>query len=264
MRFFAVVVFFEADFFIGYNIAKMAQPSQPKKTDLKLQTYLAHAGIASRRQAEVLIDRGLVQVNGRRATIGQRVTPGKDRVLYKGKLVGAQTPHLYFLVDKPVGVVSTTRDELGRPTVLSLLPTEFKRTRLYPVGRLDADSQGLMLLTNDGDITHRLTHPSFVMRKTYQVELDRVPSEKALDHLRKGVKLTDGFTQPAEVEQLPHKPRWLHITIHEGRNRQVRRMLRRVGYNVHTLIRTTFGPFTLEQLQGKTFIQLNAIDVTQL
>lgn len=242
----------------------MSPVSQPKSpSGLKLQTFLAHAGIASRRQAEKLIEQGLIRVNGRRATIGQRIDPARDRVLYKGNVVKPISTHLYFLVNKPVGVVSTTNDELSRPTVLTLLPPHVRRERLYPVGRLDVDSQGLLLVTNDGELTHRLTHPSFHIAKTYHVQLDREPSEKALEHLRRGVKLTDGLTQPADVQMLPAKGRsWVQITIHEGRNRQVRRMLRRVGYDVRTLLRTRFGPFSLEQLQDKPYLQIERKDIS--
>src|SRR5690606_3699972 len=152
---------------------------------------------------EKLIERGLVMVNGKRASIGQRINPEKDKVTFRGQQVDKPEIPRYFLVNKPIGVVSTTKDELGRKTVLDILPREVKTVRLYPVGRLDYESQGLMLLTNDGDIAHHLTHPSFQIPKKYYVELDRQPSDKAIEHLRKGVKLSDGFTQPAEVALLP-------------------------------------------------------------
>lgn len=235
------------------------------KTDIKLQAALAHAGIASRRQAEVLIERGLVKVNGRRAVIGQRVIPGKDRIEYKGRKITTAEPLAYVLLNKPLDVVSTTKDELGRRTVLSLLPPSLRKVRLYPVGRLDHDSQGLMLLTNDGELAHRLTHPSFEVPKMYYVKLDRPPTDKAVEHLRRGVKLTDGFTQPAEVELLPERgTAWLSIVIHEGRNRQVRRMMERVGYQVVELTRVTFGILSLKQLGHQQYQQLTPNMVKEL
>lgn len=229
-----------------------------KSNSLKLQAFLAHAGIASRRQAEVLIREQKITVNGQPATIGQRIIPGTDLVRYQGKVIELSEPPLYVLVHKPAGLVSTTSDELGRATVLSLLPAELRTHRLYPVGRLDQDSQGLLLLTNDGDLAYRLTHPKFKVKKTYLCKLDRSPTQKALEVMRRGVRLTDGKTAPAKVTQVDDPmwdkwldddtDRWYSVTIHEGRNRQVRRMWERVGYNVEKLVRVSMGPLTLDQL----------------
>jgi 23S rRNA pseudouridine2605 synthase len=240
-------------------VTKMTQHSQATKSGVKIHAFLAHAGLASRREAEKLIEQGLVSVNGQRAEIGQRINPGHDKVVFRGQPVGATENFRYFLVNKPVEVVSTTSDELGRQTVLDLLPANLKTVRLYPVGRLDHDSQGLMLITNDGNLAHRLTHPSFKINKLYYAQLELVPTDKALDHLRRGVKLKDGFTQPVEVELLPERgDRWVSIQLHEGRNRQVRRMMERVGYEVTHLIRVTFGPFSLKDLHGKPYLELTA------
>lgn len=236
-------------------------------TTIKLQKYLAHAGVASRRQAEEYIAEGRVTVNGNTATLGERVDPEKDLITFDGHPVGTQETLQYFLVYKPPGIVSTTSDELGRPGVLSLLPKEVtQHIRLFPVGRLDRDSEGLLLLTNDGDLTYRLTHPKHHISKTYQVLIDREPTDKAIDHLESGVKLKEGMTAPLEVIMLEMEgtQQWLQLTIHEGRNRQVRRMLERVGYDTVRLVRIEMGPFSLEQLEGKPYKELSAETVAEL
>jgi pseudouridine synthase len=231
---------------------------------IKLHAFMAHQGVASRREAEKLIDQGAVLVNGEIAHVGQRIDPMKDEVIFKGKIITSQeTEKRYFLVNKPVGVVSTTEDELGRPTVLKLLPKSLAQLRLYPVGRLDQDSQGLMLLTNDGDLTFWLTHPSHEVYKTYQVRVTSHPSSKALDHLRRGVKLKEGYTQPAQVEVLDEDTTTtlLEIKISEGKHRQVRRMMDRVGYPVITLKRTAIGPLHLDQLDGQQVLEVTAEEI---
>lgn len=227
---------------------------------IKIHVFLAHAGIASRRDAEQLVAEGKVTVNGKKAIIGQRVGLN-DKVLLGDTHVIPIKLHRYFLVNKPVGYVSTTQDEHGRKTVLDLIPK--LNERLYPVGRLDRDSEGLLLLTNDGLMANTLTHPKFGIVKTYQVQVKGYPSKKALDHLRRGVKLQDGYTAPAEVELLSKEDStsWLEIKISEGRNRQIRRMTERVGYVTIQLIRTEFGPFSLDQLDGRDWIEIDSTDV---
>lgn len=230
---------------------------------IKLHKFLADAGVASRRKAEELIANGQVNVNGHPAHIGQRVDPKVDIVTCHGKKIKPALLHYYILVNKPIGVVSTTQDELGRKTVLSLIPPNLLRQlgRLYPVGRLDLESEGLMLLTNDGELTHQVTHPKFQIAKTYHVQIDRYPSRRAVDHLRRGVKLKEGFTKPADVEILHDHANqdeiWLSVNIIEGRNHQVRRMLERVGYDVKTLIRVQLGPWRLEQLNHQPFLDIS-------
>ncbi len=239
----------------------MPTPSHPHP---KLHAYIAHQGYCSRRQAEELIAQGKVTVNGKKAIIGQRVDPQIDHIFIQGKPLNqtSATNLEYYLIYKPASVVATTSDELHRRTVLDLVPET--STRLYPVGRLDKNSEGLMLLTNDGALTQQLTHPSFETHKTYAVQVDRQLTTKAIEHLEKGVKLKEGYTQPAEVEIVEIKDllnqypilkadmndgtEWLNVTIHEGRNHQVRRMLERVGYPVLRLIRLEMGPFSLKQL----------------
>ncbi|HEX7017859.1 MAG TPA: pseudouridine synthase [Patescibacteria group bacterium] len=232
---------------------------------VKLHAYIAQQGVASRRKAEELISQGKVTVNGQVAVIGQRIDPTKDKISVNGRPLAAgdtqTTKNVYYLVYKPVGYVSTTSDELGRKTVLDLLPKSATRTRLYPVGRLDVESEGLMLLTNDGELTNKLTHPSYNVPKTYQVLVKGIPTPKALDHLRKGVKLVDGFIEADELEVLRHEKgnTWLEITIHSGKNRIVRRMMRRVGYDVIRLIRTRVGDLTLAQLENQKVKQLPSV-----
>lgn len=231
---------------------------------IKLQKYLAQAGISSRRKAEEAIIAGKVSVNGQPAHIGQRIDPNQDKITFEGREITQDVILRYFLVYKPVGYVSTTSDELNRTTVLSLLPKTSER--LYPVGRLDLDSEGLMLLTNDGRLTQELTHPSREIPKTYKVLISGIPTTKALNHLHRGVRLKEGYTQPAEVEVLNHENNntWLEITIHEGMHRQVRRMLERVGYDTIKLIRTKLGPFTLEMLENREVKELTAHEVNEL
>lgn len=228
--------------------------SSPSPPSVKLQKLLAQAGVASRREAEKLIVAGRVRVNNQPAHLGQRVIPGRDELYLDGKVIKSETKLSYFLVNKPVGLVSTTQDELGRQTVLELLPPSKRASlgRLYPVGRLDLQSQGLMLLTNDGALTQRLTHPRYRLRKTYQVQLDREPSRPALGRLSRGVKLKDGYVELDEWHRLDHGEgeSWFSLTVHEGRHQLIRRLWRQLGYEVKTLIRVQLGPFHLDQLAG--------------
>ena len=228
----------------------------------KIHAYLAHCGVASRRRAEELVSQGKVTINGIKAIIGQRINPENDIVAVDGKPLRNTVKSMYFLLHKPAGYVSTTNDELGRPTVLSLLPKALLKQvgRLYPVGRLDIDSEGLLLLTNDGALAQKLTHPSFEVTKTYHVQLDRQPSGKALSHLHRGVKLKDGLAMVDSIDPLhenhPIDQVWFSLTVHEGRNRLIRRLWERLGYDVKRLIRVSFGEFSLDQLRGKRWIQV--------
>lgn len=225
---------------------------------VKIHAYLASLGVASRRKAEQMVSEGKVKVNGEVAHIGQRVTPGKDKVDVQGLELNDQEL-VYFLVNKPIGIISTTDDEHGRKTVLDLLPAEITtKYRLFPVGRLDKDSRGLVLLTNDGELTYQLTHPSQHHLKVYEVLLRGIPSTKALDHLKRGVKLKEGYIKPDNVNILGHEGgnTWLEITLHEGRYHQIRRMMSRIGYDVLELIRTKLGDYNLEMLDGKVYKQV--------
>jgi pseudouridine synthase len=231
----------------------MTQEQSPGE---RLSRYLAHAGIASRRHAEELIAAGRVQVNGVTVTTqGTRINPDTEIVLVDGKPVRSTTKNVYLLLHKPVGYVTTAYDPQGRPTVLDLLPAELRALRVYPVGRLDIDTSGLLLLTNDGDFALRLTHPRYSMQKHYQALVQGCLSESALSALRSGITITEDKgrsyeTAPAQVSLLRKVGTdcWLSLTIHEGRKRQVRRMLAAVGHPVLELIRVGIGPLELGDL----------------
>jgi 23S rRNA pseudouridine2605 synthase len=205
----------------------------------RLQKVLARVGLGSRRACEELIADGRVTVNGERAVLGQRVDPGADRVELDGVALPVLPGLVHYVLNKPVGVLTTADDPQGRRTVVALVPDD---PRVFPVGRLDADSEGLLVLTNDGDLAQRLTHPSFGVEKEYLAEVDGVPSAGALRTLRQGVELDDGMTAPATVGVVA--PGVLRIVIHEGRNRQIRRMTEAVGHPVRRLVRTRIGPLT--------------------
>jgi len=226
---------------------------------IRLQKVLAQAGLGSRRTCEQLIERRRVRVNGAVATLGRRVDPETDVVEVDGAQIGVRPGLVHYLLHKPPGVITTADDPQGRPVVVDLVPPE---PRVFPVGRLDADSEGLLLLTNDGDLTHRLTHPSFGVDKEYLVEVDGEPSRGALARLRDGVDLEDGRTAPAKVAQLDG--RLLRITIHEGRNRQVRRMCEAVGHPVVRLVRTRIGPITDRSLKPGEWRALTQDEVRAL
>jgi 23S rRNA pseudouridine2605 synthase len=203
----------------------------------RLQKVLAQAGLGSRRACEQLVAAGRVRVNGRVATLGDRADPEHDRVEVDGVVIGVRPGLVHYLLNKPQGVVTTASDPQGRPTVLGLVPSE---PRVFPVGRLDSDTEGLLLLTNDGDLAHRLTHPSFGIDKEYLANVEGSPTRGAVRRLREGVELDDGPTAPARVSVVGDH--LLRITIHEGRNRQVRRMCEAVGYPVRRLVRLRVGP----------------------
>ena len=202
----------------------------------RLQKVLAAAGMGSRRACEELIAAGRVLVNGEVAELGRRVDVASDQVVVDGVPIATRPGLVYYLLNKPAGVVSTASDPQGRPTVVELVPSE---PRVYPVGRLDATTEGLLLLTNDGELAHRLTHPSFGIEKEYLVHVQGQPRPAAIRRLRDGVELDDGMTAPAQVSQV--EPGVLRIIIHEGRNRQVRRMAEAVGHPVRRLVRTRIG-----------------------
>ena len=214
--------------------------------------------MASRRAADDMIASGSVRVNGERPpAAGLEIDPDVDRVTVDGRPVKPATSHRYLMLNKPLGVIATVSDESSRATVLDVVGEEGKHGhRLFPVGRLDADSTGLLLLTDDGAIAYRLTHPRFKVAKEYEVVVAGVPSSTQLKALREGVRLDDVTTAPAEVEMLRATKgdrdsgrAELRIVIHEGRNRQVRRMMQAIGHNVLSLRRTAFGPLKLGRLK---------------
>jgi 23S rRNA pseudouridine2605 synthase len=228
---------------------------------MRLTKFIANSGVCSRRAAEGMILDGRVTVAGQVVTDPARDVDAGSGVAVDGEAVGAVAQELVvYAVHKPAGVVSTARDPQGRPTVVSLVPTP---QRLYPVGRLDADTTGLILLTNDGDLAHRLTHPSFEVDKTYRAVVGGGPvREAAIRALRAGVELEDGVTAPARVSRLA--PDTLEITIHEGRKRQVKRMCQHVGHRVTQLQRVRFGPLRLGDLPPGAHRRLSATEISLL
>ena len=229
---------------------------------MRLAKFLATAGVASRRAAEEIVRAQRVTINGETVTDPARDVGEDDRVTVDGAPVRAEAERAVYVVNKPAGVVSTARDPQRRPTVVSLVPST---VRLYPVGRLDIDTTGLILLTNDGDLAHRLTHPSFEVPRTYRAVVTRAPvSERALRALRNGVELEDGRTAPARVRRLGRDRDVLELTIHEGRNRQVKRMCEAVGHPVRSLERVAFGPLTLGSLAAGAHRRLSGAEVDAL
>jgi 23S rRNA pseudouridine2605 synthase len=228
---------------------------------VRLAKYLAHAGVASRRTSEEIVFAGRVTVGGEPVRDPARDVDGSLSVEVDGKPVRVSTgQRAVYAVNKPRGVVSTASDPQGRPTIVSLVPSA---RRLYPVGRLDVDTTGLILLTDDGALAHRLTHPSFEVPRTYHAKVRRAPvREDALRALREGVELDDGRTAPARVKRLGADR--VELTIHEGRKRQVRRMLEAVGHPVVSLERVRFGPLWLGGLEEGRHRRLTAPEVEKL
>jgi 23S rRNA pseudouridine2605 synthase len=232
---------------------------------MRLAKHLAHAGVASRRAAEALIAEGRVRVGGEVVTDPARDVDGSEGIAVDGRPVGP-TAHdrVVYALNKPAGVVSTARDTHGRRTVVDLVPDA--GTRLYPVGRLDADTTGLLLLTDDGDLAHRLTHPRFEVPKTYRARVGGGPiSDRALARLREGVDLEDGRTAPARVRRIAGgRGSYLELVLREGRKRQVRRMCEAVGHPVVELRRTAFGSLTLGDLPPGAVRRLTPAEVERL
>lgn len=225
----------------------------------RLQKVLSRAGFGSRRVCDELIEQGRVSVNGVMANPGCRVSIETSKIEVDGVPVSVLDGLVYYLLNKPVGVISTADDPQGRSTVVDLVPSE---PRVHPVGRLDLDTEGLLLLTNDGDLTFRLTHPSFGIEKEYLAQVRGTPTRAALRRLREGVELEDGLTSPAKASLQP--PNLLTITIHEGRNRQVRRMCESVGYPVERLVRTRIGPITDRRLAPGSWRKLTQGELRSL
>ena len=224
---------------------------------MRLNAYLARAGVASRRKADELIKAGRVTVNGEPGRLNTFVE-SRDVVAVDGRRVEKQRT-AYRLLHKPNGTVTTASDPQGRPTVVELVPSE---PRVVPVGRLDADTTGVLLLTNDGDLAHRLAHPRYGVEKTYVVDVEGEPDDGALRSLETGVELDDGLTAPARVRRLGESR--LELTIHEGRNRQVRRMLEAVGHPVRRLHRSEYAGLTVEGLEPGAWRELEPSEVERL
>ncbi|QDR80754.1 pseudouridine synthase [Sporomusa termitida] len=232
----------------------------------RLQKVIAHAGIASRRDAEEIITAGRVTVNGKVVTeLGTKIEPRRDRVAVDGKLLKAEK-YVYLLLNKPKGVLTTLEDPQGRKTVADIVAKIPER--IYPVGRLDYNTEGLLVMTNDGDITHALTHPSHEISKTYLAKVEGFPPEEKLDKLRVGIKLEDGVTAPAKINIVDidreKKLTTLEIIIYEGKNRQIRRMCEAIGYPVKNLKRIQYAFLTLEGLRRGQYRLLLPREVEEL
>ncbi len=250
--------------------------------ELRLQKILAEAGVASRRAAEKYITDGRVRVNGKVVReLGTKADPGRDRIEVEGYGTLAKEPHVYIALHKPVKVVSTVKDPEGRTTVVDVLTQsramgrrkyEGELPRVYPVGRLDFDAEGLILLTNDGELANALTHPRRHVPKTYMVKVRGLPEEKALQRLRTGVRLKnpDGTlsrkTQPAEVRLVKRgaSNSWLELTLFEGRYHQVKRMCEAIGHSVARLVRVDFGGVPLDELPSGAWRFLDNAEVQTL
>ena len=230
----------------------------------KVQKILSETGVASRRKAEELIREGRVTVNGRTTQIGDRADPSRNHIKVDGRRVSLPPSKIYILVHKPKGVVTTVDDPEGRKTVLDLLPTSNRR--LFPVGRLDYDAEGLILLTDDGDLAHRLSHPSFHIPRTYQVKVKGKPTPAEIRRLSQGINLDDGRTAPCRVGSLKETEEnsWLEMILYEGRNRQVKRMWEKLGYPVLKLKRVGFAGLSLAKLQPGEYRTLRPAEVQRL
>lgn len=216
-------------------------------------------GVGSRRVSEDLIVAGRIRVNGTVAILGTRVDPQNDEIEVDGAVLSSLPDAITYLLNKPRDVITTASDTHGRPTVIDIVPSE---PRVFPVGRLDLDSEGLILLTNDGAMAHRLTHPSFGIEKEYLVHVEGLPSRASLRQLRQGIELEDGVTAPAQAVIVA--PGMLKVTIHEGRNRQIRRMCEAIGHPVRRLVRTRIGPITDSRLGPGSWRTLTQSETLEL
>lgn len=234
-------------------------------TEERLQKIISRAGITSRRKAEELIVQGRVTVNGKVIReLGTKADPDKDHIKVDGKLLRFKEQKTYILLNKPVKYVTTLSDPEGRPTVIELL--RGVKGRVYPVGRLDYDTSGLLLLTNDGDFANMIMHPKFEIQKTYEAKIEGELNDKEIEKLQKGMKLEGRMTAPARIKKLRRtdKNSWLEITIHEGRKRQVRRMFERTGHSVLKLIRTKIAFLDIKGLNTGEYRFLIKAEVERL
>lgn len=233
----------------------------------RLQRIIAHAGLASRREAEQWILEGRITVNGLRVReLGTRADAARDSIRVDGRAVRPAPHRAYLAFHKPAGVITTMKDTEGRPTVAEYLRAGGHPRGVVPAGRLDYGTSGLLLLTNDGDLAYRLTHPRYGVRKTYEVKLSGMPSAAQLERLRGGVKLEDGVTAPAEVKVLRRLKQkvWLQVALREGRYREIRRMVEAVGHTVEGLVRSHFGPIALGRLARGEMRPLTEAEVARL
>jgi 23S rRNA pseudouridine2605 synthase len=232
----------------------------------RLQKIISRAGLASRREAEKWIQEGRVTVNGAVVTkLGTQADLGKDKIKVDGKLIFRPALN-YFLLHKPPGLITSMHDPEGRPHLGEWLESLGKKGRVFPVGRLDFNSSGLLLLTNDGELAQKLTHPRYGVRKFYRVKVSGRPSEQELDRLRKGIRLEDGWTAPAKarVAEVLRKKAWVELEVREGRYREVRRMFEALGYFVEKLVRIRMGPLRLGSLAPGEYRPLTPQEISAL
>jgi 23S rRNA pseudouridine2605 synthase len=230
----------------------------------RIQKILSQAGVASRRKAEALIREGFVTINGKAAVPGMKADPFKDHIKVKNKLVITHQVAVYMAFHKPRGCLTTLSDPKGRTTIMSYLKS--LKSGIYPVGRLDYNSEGIILLTNDGDFAQTILHPKNKIEKTYHVKVTGVLDEEELEKLGSGIKLEDGMTKPALVKKLEKlkSNSWLEITIYEGKNRQIRRMFEHLGHTVKRLIRVSIGPVKLGTLPAGRYRNLTEREMNSL
>ena len=234
--------------------------------EMRLNKFLAHAGVCSRREADRWIAEGRVSVNGRVVLeLGEKIDASRDKVAANGKPVrGVEERQVYVLLNKPAGRVVSVKDPFGRPTVMDLL--KLVPVRVYPVGRLDLDTEGALLLTNDGDLALRLTHPRYGVAKTYEARVEGDPRPEDLEKVRHGIFLEGRKTSPARVDVLrrSHRHTTLRVEIHEGRKREIRKLFEAVGYPVDRLVRIDFAGLTLDELKPGAWRYLRAAEVKRL
>ncbi len=231
----------------------------------RLQKIIANAGITSRRSAEKLIDSGKVSLNGKViTTLGVKADPSKDKIRINGKLLSHSDAKLYILLNKPSGYITSLKDPEGRPTVMDLLKKI--RQRVYPVGRLDYDTEGLLIITNDGEFANILMHPRHKVQKTYMVKIKGQISEKSIKHLTEGVHIDGRKTAPVAIKKkgLREKNSWIEISLQEGRNRQIKRMLEVLRYRVLKLKRTSYGSLNVRGVPLGAYRLLNRFEVAHL
>ena len=227
---------------------------------MRLQKFLAACGLGSRRGCEELIETGRIEVDGQTASLGARVDPSQQQVTFDGERLRLQ-PRRYFLLNKPKGVLCTNADPAGRRRVIDLFPADMPR--LFPVGRLDEDSEGLLVVTNDGDFAHKLAHPRHRIYRTYQVQVAGDPPRETLNQLKKGFHFADGRFKVHDVKPLKKQGKSTHLelTLTEGQNREIRRLMARIGHKVISLERVAFGPLRLGKLKSGEFRELRADEV---
>ncbi len=241
---------------------------QLKGSEVRLNKFLADCGVSSRRKADELIESGLVKVNGKQVfELGRKIDPQMDQVVVDGKKIGKMDQKIYIMLNKPQGVLSTMNDPKGRPTVAELI--EKIPYRLFPVGRLDWDSEGLLLMTNDGDFSQKVTHPKEKIPKTYLVKVDGQPTPDHLNKLLNGVSIIGGRVKAQEIEKIRSKKKsskydWIRITITEGKYRQIRQMFAKIGFDVMKLQRVSIGELRLGNLNRGEFVFLTPLSIQKI